>query len=181
MNCPSGTISVLARSIVGNADAKGRATRQLPLMRIAMESRTRVVGIFVAVSALIMIAALASIFVGGLRPQLVAPVGAGVLVVSVVVFTSRFNAKKNEQSASTQAGSQPPISQEDESSPGIKLLRIVIIGILCAFALNAVIFGVEAWKGTLNTYALRRFIPKAAFAAALIGYILRKIKTKTPF
>jgi hypothetical protein len=77
--------------------------------------------------------------------------------------------------------SQLPISQEEGSNPGIKLLRTAIIGLLCAIALNAVIFGEEAWKGTLDTYALRRIIPKAAFAAALIGYIFHKIKTKSPF
>jgi hypothetical protein len=146
-----------------------------------MESRTRAVGTFVVVSALIMIVALAAIFVGGIKPQLVAPVAGMAVAVSVFVFASRFNAAKKGQSVATQVGSQPATSHEEESNPGIRLLRIVIIGILCAIALNVVVFGVEAWKGTLDTYALRRVIPKAAFAVVLIGYIVNKIKTKTPF
>ena len=146
-----------------------------------MESRTRVVGIFVAIAALIMIVAFTSIFVGGLKPQLVAPVAGMAAAVSVFVFASRFNAAKKDQSVSTRPESQLPISQENESNPGIKFLRIAIIGLVCAIALNALIFSVEAWKGTLDTYALRRIIPKAAFGIVLVGYILHKIKTKSPF
>ena len=66
-----------------------------------------------------------------------------------------------------------------EINPGITLLKILIIAVLCIGALNAVTFAIEAWNGTLDTYALRRFLPKAAFGLALIGSVLRKMKTKT--
>lgn len=75
----------------------------------------------------------------------------------------------------------PTSANSSEINPGITLLKILIIAALCAVLLNVVIFAVEIWNGTLDTYALCRFIPKAAFGLVLIGYVLRKMKTKTPF
>jgi hypothetical protein len=63
---------------------------------------------------------------------------------------------------------------------GITVLQVLIIAALCIGLLNAATFAVEAWRGTLDTYALRSLILKAAFGLALIGYVLRKIKNKKP-
>jgi hypothetical protein len=39
-----------------------------------------------------------------------------------------------------------------------------------------VTFVVEGWMGTLNPDDVRRFVPKAAFAVALAGYIFHKTR-----
>jgi hypothetical protein len=75
----------------------------------------------------------------------------------------------------------PTSANSSEINPGITLLKILIIAVLCIVALNAAYFAVEAWNGTLDTYALRRFVPKALFGLVFIGYVLRKMKTKTSF
>jgi hypothetical protein len=69
----------------------------------------------------------------------------------------------------------PPVN------PGITVLKVLIIAALCIGLLNAATFALEARRGTLDTHALRSFILKAGFGLALVGYVLRKIKNKTPF
>jgi hypothetical protein len=144
-----------------------------------MQSKARVVAGFVAVSALVMIVALASIFAGGLKPQLVAPVAGMAIAVNVFVFVSRFKTPQKDYSISASAEPSPQIPQQ--SNPGITVLKVLIIAAMCVLALNVVIFAVEAWRGILDTYALRRFIAKAVFGLVFIGYVLRKIKTKSTF
>lgn len=73
----------------------------------------------------------------------------------------------------------PEEANSSEVNPGITVLKVLIIAAICAGVLNVVTFVVEAWRGSLDTYALRRFIPKFAFGLVLIGYILRKIKNRS--
>jgi hypothetical protein len=65
-------------------------------------------------------------------------------------------------------------------TPGIKFLRIVMIATLCVGALMIVTFVIEACKGTLNPDDVRRFVPKAAFAVVLAGYIFHKTRNNPP-
>jgi|SRR5271156_4428247 len=139
-----------------------------------MKRKTRAVGIFVFAVVLIMVGALVSIFVGRLKPQLVAPVAG---MASVLVFVSRFNAAiKDEFGATPMVVSSTSVAQ----SSGITFLRIVTIATLCVGALMIVTFVVEDLTGTLDFDDVWRFVPKAAFAVALAGYVFHKTKSKSP-
>ena len=87
-----------------------------------------------------------------------------------------------DRALSTRAGSLvPPDTSENTRTALLRIVKIAIIAALFALTLKLVIFAIEAWKGTLDYADVLRFIPQAAFGLALIGYVLRKIKTKTPF
>jgi hypothetical protein len=115
-----------------------------------------------------MIVALTCIFAVGLKPQLVAPVAGIAVALTVFVFGSRFTSGQKDPSP-TQPRFQPPVSREDESDPKVEISRIIIFVLLLAIAFNAVIYAVEAWRGTLDTYALRAIIPRVALAIVLIA------------
>ena len=140
-----------------------------------MVSSTKIVWAFLVVTGFITTVGLLCVFVIGLSPRLVGSVTAMALAVSVLVFTSRFNAAKNNRSVSEFS----PSTRQASSNPGVAILQVLIIAALCIGALNVVTFAIEASKGTLDTYELRRFIPKAAFGLVLIAYVLRKIRSKT--
>jgi hypothetical protein len=76
---------------------------------------------------------------------------------------------------------EPPSKIPEPPNPGITVLKVLIVAALVIGALNLLNFAVDAWKGTLDQQALRRFLPKAAFGVVLIGYVIQKIRTKTPF
>lgn len=140
-----------------------------------MLSSTKTVWVFLAVVVFVVTIGLLSVFVIGLNPRLVVPVAAMAVAVSVFVFTLRFNAATDARSASEASLS----SQQASSNTGVAILKVLIIAALCIGALNVVTFAIEASKGTLDAYELRRFIPKAAFGLVLIAYVLRKIRSKT--
>jgi hypothetical protein len=77
--------------------------------------------------------------------------------------------------------SEPPSKIPEPPNPGITVLKVLIVAALVVGALNLATFAVEAWRGTLDQQSLRRFLAKAAFGVVLIGYVIQKIRTKTPF
>lgn len=141
-----------------------------------MKKRAVVTSIFIGASALIMMAAFVSIFVGGLKPQLVVPVAGIAVAASVFAFASRFNAVNKDQSVSTAIEISSSISAA--RTPAITFLRFLMIATLCVGALMIMTFVVEGWTGTLNPDDIRRFVPKAVFAVALAGYIFHKTRIK---
>jgi hypothetical protein len=141
-------------------------------------AKARLIGSFFAFTALLGIVAVGSILVCRLSARLVVPVTATIMIVVVYEFISRFNTSRENPTVASRSF-QP--GDADKKPVGIKVLRILIIGLGCIFALNVVTFGVEAWRGTLEVDDLRRFVPKALFALALAGYVLQKMRTKTRF
>ena len=99
------------------------------------------------------------------------------MAIAVWEFAARFNtvAAPSDEERTRRAES------ENAGDAGIKLLQILMIALGFIFVLNVVTFVVEAWKGVLDPDDLRRLVPKALFAFALIGYILKKIGSKTQF
>jgi len=148
-------------------------------MKIFVSPRAKAVGTFAGVATIILIVSLASIFVGGYKPQIVAPIAALAFAVSVFVFLSQFNVPQNDRPVSMATNS--PLPAQKQSNLGITVVKVLIVVALVIGAANVLTFAMEAWRGTLDSYELRRFIPKAAFGIVLIGYALRKIRTKTPF
>lgn len=87
-----------------------------------------------------------------------------------------------DQALSTPTGSSvPPETLVDSKAALLRIVKIAIVGTLIALALKLVTYAIEAWNGTLDLADVFRFIPKAAFGLILIGYVLRRVKTKTPF
>jgi hypothetical protein len=119
---------------------------------------------------LVGVAALGSILYGRLVAGLV-------MAIVVYEFAARFKAV----AVPSDEERTRPAESENAGNPGIKLLRILMIALGFIFVLNVVTFGVKAWKGVLDPDDFRRFVPKALFAFALIGYILEKIRSKTRF
>jgi hypothetical protein len=139
-----------------------------------MERRTRALTSFVAVVTFIIAAAFASIYVEGREPRFVGPVAAVAVAASVMVFTSRFNASRKDDSITRPAETPAVPDSFPSRAPGITFLRVVTIATLCVGAIMIVTFAIEASTGTLNTDDVRRFVPKAAFALALAGYVFHK-------
>ena len=83
--------------------------------------------------------------------------------------------------------STPSTSPESPSripeppNTGITVLKVLVFAAVVIGFLNLVTFAAEAWMGTLDQHALRSFLLKAAFAVVLIGYVIQRIRTKTPF
>ena len=142
-----------------------------------LSAKGKLIVSFVALAALVGVAALGSIFYSGLTPRVVVPVAGFVMAIAVWEFAARFNtvAAPSDEERTRRAES------ENAGDAGIKLLQILMIALGFIFVLNVVTFVVEAWKGVLDPDDLRRFVPKALFAFALIGYILKKIGSKTRF
>jgi len=88
-----------------------------------MESKTRLVSIFVGACALIVVGALGFIFLGRIKPQLVAPLAG--MAVATSVFASRFDAAKDQSVSKTTEMSAR--SSSKVRTPGIRFLRIVMI------------------------------------------------------
>ena len=140
-----------------------------------MQRRAKLFLIFGGITALLLLVSTLSIFWAQLAPAVVVPVTGLVLLVVVFEFRSYFNATSDDHAPNH----SPQPENPEETDPGIKLLRILIIALGVIFLINVAMFAVLAWRGTLDDYDLRRFIPKALFAFAMVGYILQKIKAKT--
>jgi hypothetical protein len=142
-----------------------------------MDSRAKIITIFLGALTLIALGAIVAIFVGGFKFQLVAPAFAIAVAVSVSVFAYRFNAALKNQSLSATTDMSSSLSSP-ERTPGIKFLRVVTTATLCVGAVMIVSFLVEARMGVLDPDDVRRFAPKIAFGVALAGYILHKTSNK---
>jgi len=109
---------------------------------------------------LIIAAAFVEYFVGNVSLRLLGPIAALGVSAALTGFSLRGNFWRPNWA---------------DASPGINLVRCMIVGLVCLAALTVVYMGVGAWLGIVEAAEINKLFLKAVMGLTMVGYYSRRI------
>ena len=109
---------------------------------------------------LVISAAFVEYFVGNVSPRLLGPITALGISTVLTGFSLHGNFWKPKWA---------------DASPGINLVRCMIVGLVCLAALTVMYLGIGAWLGIVSAAEIGRLFLKAVVGLTMVGYYARRI------